>query len=109
MLDNFKPGDPFYTLEFEGKTVGLVYCSRHSKGGHLENLTVDPEYQRSGPGGLLVNVLISDNPGVVTLTTRIPEYFERFGFIGKQALDDGSIFMYLITEAMKRDSFSGLR
>lgn len=95
MLWYYKPGDPFYTLEHDQHTVGMVYCSRHSKGGHLENLAVDPECRGQGLGRLLVEALIKDNPGIISLTTRIPEYFEQFGFTGKQTLEDGSNFMFL--------------
>lgn len=95
MLEAYKPGDPLYTLECKGQIIGMVYCSRHSKGGHLENLAIDPECQGFGLGGVLVKALIEDNPGVITLTTRIPKYFEQFGFTGKQSLGDGSTFMFL--------------
>ncbi len=96
MLKGYKPGDPFYSLELRNNIIGIVYCSRHSKGGHLENLAVDPEYRGNGLGGLLVEGLIRDNPGVITLTTRIPHYFERLGFIATSVLEDGATFMYLM-------------
>lgn len=97
MLEAYKPGDPFYTLECKGQIIGMVYCSKHSKGGHLENLAIDPEYQKYGLGGLLVGTLIEDNPGVITLTTRIPEYFTPYAFEKCGKLPDGSTCMYLIT------------
>ena len=80
MLEGYKPGDPVYTVEGRDTTIGMVYCARHSKGGHLENLAVDPEYQGFGFGGQLVKTLLHDNPGLITLTTRVPHFFERFGF-----------------------------
>lgn len=93
MLGLYKPGDPLYTLEHDGRTVGMVYCARHSKGGHLENLAVDPNYRGLGLAGRLVETLIRDNPEIITLTTRIPSYFERFSFIAVAQLTDESVFM----------------
>ena len=93
MLDLYKPGDPLYTVEHQGQTVGMVYCARHSKGGHLENLAVDPDYRGLGLADQLVETLMQDNPEVITLTTRIPAYFERFGFKAVEQLTDQSVFM----------------
>jgi ribosomal protein S18 acetylase RimI-like enzyme len=41
----YRPGDPLYTLEHDECAVGMVYCARHSKGGHLESLAIDPDYR----------------------------------------------------------------
>ncbi|MBK1633375.1 hypothetical protein CKO31_21990 [Thiohalocapsa halophila] len=97
MLSRYRPGDPLYTLEHQGNTVGMVYCARHSKGGHLENLAVDPAYRGKGLADQLVNALIKDNPGVITLTTRIPTYFIRLGFKPIQTLPDQSSLMIKTT------------
>ena len=104
MLRCYKSGHPFYSLEFESKFVGMVYCSKYSKGGHLENLAVDPDYQGLGFAGKLVKTLIDDNPGVITLTTRISKYFEGFGFVEVKKLDDGATFMYLVSPEEQRTS-----
>jgi N-acetylglutamate synthase-like GNAT family acetyltransferase len=93
MLALYRPGDPLYTLEHDRYVVGIVYCARHSKGGHLESLAVDPEYRGRGFADWLVNTLIADNPGVISLTTRIPAYFERLGFKPVETLPDRSVFM----------------
>lgn len=93
LLTLYRPGDPFYTLEHTWRTVGMVYCARHSKGGHLESLAVDPEYRGRGFADWLVNTLIADNPGVISLTTRIPAYFERLGFKPVETLPDQSCLM----------------
>lgn len=93
MLALYKPSDPLYTVEHEGRTVGMVYCARHSKGGHLENLAVDPDCRGLGLADRLVETLIRDNPEVITLTTRLPKYFERFGFTAAEHLEDESVFM----------------
>jgi N-acetylglutamate synthase-like GNAT family acetyltransferase len=76
----------------------MVYCTCYSKGGHLENLTVDPEFREHYLSKLIVNALIQDNSGIITLTTRIPDYFSKYGFRPEQELNDGSIFMSLINQ-----------
>jgi EPS-associated MarR family transcriptional regulator len=80
-------------VEHEQQVVGMVYCALHCKGGHLESLAVDPEYRGVGLSDHLVNTLVDDNPGVISLTTRIPAYFERVGFSPSHSLDDGSVYM----------------
>ena len=89
----YKSGDPIYVVENQQHVVAMVYCALHSKGGHLESLAVDPEYRGVGLSDHLVNTLIDDNPGVISLTTRIPAYFERVGFSPSHSLDDGSVYM----------------
>lgn len=93
MLAFYRPGDPLYTVEYDERTVGMVYCARHSKGGHLESLAVDPDYRGLGLADRLVEALMRDNPEVITLTTRIPAYFERFEFKAVMQLTDQSVFM----------------
>ena len=93
MVALYRPGDPLYTLEHDGQTVGMVYCARHSKGGHLESLAIDPDYRGLGLADRLVETLVRDNPGVISLTTRIPAYFERLGFRAVEPLTDQSVFM----------------
>lgn len=93
----YRLGDPLYTLEHDGRAVGMVYCTRHSKGGHLESLAVDPDYRGQGLADRLVNILVRDNPGVISLTTRIPAYFERLGFTRIETLPDQSIFMIQVS------------
>lgn len=93
MLALYKPSDPLYTLEHDGHIIGMVYCARHSKGGHLESLAIDPEYRGLGLANRLVETLIQDNPGAITLTTRIPEFFARHDFRDVQMMPDGSLFM----------------
>jgi len=82
----------------EGKTVhGMVMLSPHSKGGHLENLAVVPAARGRGYGRLLVQTVLAhvgaSGPGMVSLTTRIPSYFELFGFQPCGQLADGSTAM----------------
>lgn len=89
----YRSGDPVYTIENDARTVGFVYCSQHSKGGHLESLAVDPDFRGHGLADRLVMALLQDQTSIVSLTTRIPKYFKRFGFQEWTQLKDGSIFM----------------
>lgn len=89
----YRPGDPLYTLEHNDAIVGTVYCARHSKGGHLESLAIDPDYRGLGLGERLVATLIADNPGIISLTTRIASFFERVGFRAVADLPDGARYM----------------
>lgn len=93
MVALYRPGDPLCTLEHDGRTLGMVYCARHSKGGHLESLAVDPDYRGLGLADRLVKTLVQYNPGVISLTTRIPAYFERLGFRAIEPLIDQLVFM----------------
>ena len=88
-------------LAFDGAVpVGLVMLSPHSKGGHLENLAVMPTLRGSGLGQKLVACLIEavrhDSQGMITLTTRIPSFFTKFGFQLCGDLADGSVAMILL-------------
>ena len=80
--------------------VGVVMLSPHSKGGHLENLAVVSTARRRGIGQQLVQTLLKDvcfdGPAMVTLTTRIPEFFSSFGFHPCGQLADGSIAMFIL-------------
>ena len=80
--------------------IGFVMLSVHSKGGHLENLSVASNYRSQGIGSKLVEKLLHESHrsggSIVTLTTRIPSYFASHGFRQCDKLDDGSIFMYRI-------------
>ncbi|WP_200833697.1 GNAT family N-acetyltransferase [Spiribacter roseus] len=89
----YRPGDPVYTVEINRDLAGIVHCARHSKGGHLETLAVDPAYRGVGLADDLVNTLLADTGGVVSLTTRIPAFFERHQFTPAATLNDGSVYM----------------
>lgn len=88
-------------LALDGESlVGVVMLSPHSKGGHLENLAVLPSGRGRGVAHLLVTRLLQSlchtGPAMVTLTTRIPEFFSKFGFVHSGQLADGSIAMTLL-------------
>lgn len=80
--------------------LGMVMLSPHSKGGHLENLAVHPAARGRGVALQLVQELLSavaaTGPAMVTLTTRIPAFFARFGFQVCDELGDGSTAMLII-------------
>lgn len=80
--------------------VGLVMLSPHSKGGHLDNLAVAPSARGRGIGQQLVQTLLQavceEGPSMVSLTTRIPGFFEPFGFQPCGQLADGSTAMLTV-------------
>ena len=82
------------------RIVGMIMLSPHSKGGHLENLAVDCSARGRGLAKLLVHELLSSveqrGPSVVTLTTRIPDFFSTLGFRACGQLADGSIPMVIV-------------
>lgn len=84
----------------ESSLVGIVMLSPHSKGGHLDNLAVHPEARGRGIGQQLVQTLLKavaeEGPAIVTLTSRIPSFFESFGFQACGELADGSTAMLLL-------------
>jgi len=88
-------------IAIEGESmIGLVMLSPHSKGGHLENLAVLPSAQGRGIGRKLVHTLLSDisgeGPAMISLTTRIPHYFQAFGFNTCSNLGDRAAAMLVI-------------
>ena len=88
-------------LAMDGSSlVGIVMLSPHSKGGHLDNLAVNPDVRGQGIGRQLVQALLeavaAEGPAMVTLTTRIPTFFASFGFLACGELDDGSNAMLLL-------------
>ena len=87
-------GNMLNYLAVDGDVLaGIVQLAPNSKGGTLETLAVHPEYQGQGIAKELVEKLISSNPGVIQLTTRIPRFFQQFGFQQIVRLTDGSDFM----------------
>ena len=82
------------------EVIGMVMLCPHSKGGHLDNLVVAPQSRGLGVGVALVQCLLRETatlgPGIVSLTTRIPTFFEALGFKHCGRLDDGSFSMILI-------------
>ncbi len=85
----------------EGKLVGLIMLSPHSKGAHIENLSVEKQYRKKGIGRALVQRLIQDTRSggqvMISLTTRIPSFFEYNGFIKCGELQDGSVCMVFVS------------
>lgn len=80
--------------------LGMVMLSPHSKGGHLDNLSVAPAARRKGLGKLLVRELLAytsqGGPAMVSLTTRIPGFFVGLGFTHCGELSDGSTAMVIL-------------
>ena len=84
----------------ENHILGMVMLSPHSKGGHLENLAVLPSERGKGIARALVLELLSsttpERPTLVSITTRIPQFFEKLGFSKCGTLSDGSFAMMFI-------------
>jgi ribosomal protein S18 acetylase RimI-like enzyme len=80
--------------------VGLVMLTPHTNGGHLDNLAVAPRARGCGIGHRLVQALLQSvceqGPSMVSLTTRIPNFFAPFGFQPYGQLADGSTAMLLL-------------
>jgi len=76
---------------------GIVMLSPHSKGGHLENLAVAPAARGQGVARALVKRLLRDSavdyPAMISLTTRIPDFFSALGFQVVGPMNDASIAM----------------
>ena len=89
-----------WVAQVNNEVAGIVMLSPHSKGGHLENLSVLSDYRSQGIAQYLVRSLIndvsSDSSKVITLTTRIPSFFEKFGFTSFATLNDDSVCMSLL-------------
>jgi predicted N-acetyltransferase YhbS len=83
-----------------GELLGIVMLCPHSKGGHLDNLAVAPQARGQGVGQALVQRLLADTatdgPAMVSLTTRIPQFFAPMGFQSCGQLADGSTAMMVL-------------
>lgn len=85
----------------KSNTIGMVMLSPHSKGGHLENLAVDPAARGKGIRTMLVATLLtsiqSEGAAMVTLTTRIPDFFKPLGFkLYGELMDNSHAMMTLL-------------
>ena len=85
---------------------GLVMLSPHSKGGHLENLAVAPAARGQGVARALVKRLLIDSaidyPAMISLTTRIPDFFSALGFQLVGPMDDASSAMVQLLKPPSR-------
>ena len=92
----------FWTASTNNKLIGSIMLAPYSKGGHLENLAVLPNYRKKGIGTKLIKKLLIDsyqnNLKLISLTTRIPEYFFNIGFKESISLQDGSTYMIFILD-----------
>lgn len=80
--------------------LGMVMLCPHSKGGHLDNLAVAPQARGQGVGKALLQHLLADTaatgPAMVSLTTRIPQFFKPLGFQHFGQLDEVSTAMLVL-------------
>jgi ribosomal protein S18 acetylase RimI-like enzyme len=83
-----------------GELLGMVMLCPHSKGGHLDNLGGVPQARGQGVGKALVQHLLADTsakvPAMVSLTTRIPQFFQPLGSQPCGQLADGSTAMMVL-------------
>lgn len=94
LIEQYRVGFPVYlALNHGDQVVGFVYLAPNSKGGTLESLAVHPKFQGLKLGQSLVKKLLSENPGVIQITTRIPQFFEKLSFQRVTQLPDNSYFM----------------
>ena len=94
LMEGYRPGFPAWlALSADDNLIGFVYLAPNSKGGTLENLAVDPGYRGQGVAQALVRSLLEATNGLISLTTRIPDFFQRQGFETIRPLPDASIFM----------------
>lgn len=92
--ESYKDGFPAWILVEDGCIKGMTYVVPNSKGGTIECMAVDPELWGHGAGRALVEAVINDFGGFLTLTTRVPAFYEKVGFSAITVLSDGSTAMY---------------
>jgi N-acetylglutamate synthase-like GNAT family acetyltransferase len=93
-MEQYRFGFPAYVAVVDhSKVVGFTYLVQNSKGGTLESLAVHPQFRNQNLGSRLVNTLLGENKGVIQITTRIPNFFQKFGFEHIQVLPDQSHYM----------------
>lgn len=97
LVEQYRPGFPAWLAHSaNGNLVGFVHLTPNSKGGTLETLAVDPDYRGLGIAQALVRSLLDATPGLINLTTRIPDFFRCQGFEIVRTLPDDSVFMIQI-------------
>lgn len=103
VIEQYREGYAVWLALTGDDVVGMVMLIPNSKGGTLETLAVCPEARGQGIGGKLVDALLENSRGIISLTTRIPEFFERKGFRAVTPLDDESIFMVCVLPTKSPD------
>ena len=99
LVAQYRPGFPAWIARAQtGDIAGFVHLAPNSKGGTLETLAVSPEHRGRGIAHSLVLRLVQATDGVVSLTTRIPDFFKAMNFENVMKLEDGSIFMIRVKD-----------
>jgi len=94
LIAQYRPGFPAWIARAKsGQLMGFVHLAPNSKGGTLETLAVHPDYRGQGIAQALVRQLVESTEGVISLTTRAPDFFANLGFERIQTLPDESVFM----------------
>lgn len=94
--ESYKEGYPAWLLVEDGAIEGMTFVVPNSKGGTLECMAVNPKLWGHGAGSELVDAVVNEISGLLTLTTRIPEFYEKVGFSKIAVLKDGSVAMFMI-------------
>jgi len=92
--ESYHDGFPAWILVEDGLIKGMTFVIPNSKGGTLECMAIDPELWGHGAGRALVDAVVNDFGGFLTLTTRVPEFYEKAGFNRITSFKDGSTAMY---------------
>ena len=94
VMEQYRIGFPAYVaVDENSEVVAFTHLAPNSKGGTLENLAVHPDFRSLHIGSDLVLRLLHENQGVIQITTRIPEFFEKLSFQSITQLPDHSYFM----------------
>lgn len=96
--ESYKEGYPAWLLVEDGVIKGMTFVIPNSKGGTLECMAVNPELWGHGAGRALVDAVVKEFGGFLTLTTRVPEFYEKVGFSRITLLKDGSVAMFMICD-----------
>lgn len=93
---SYKEGYPSWIQVDKGQIKGMCFIIPSSKGGSLECVAVHPDLQGNGAGKALLERVLADYAGLITLTTRIPLFYEKVGFRTFCELEDGSKAMFKV-------------
>ena len=93
-IERYRPGFPAWIARSaDQQIIGFVHLAPNSKGGTLETLAVHPAHRGQGLARTLVQCLLDKTQGVISLTTRIPDFFSALSFESICTLPDQSVLM----------------
>lgn len=102
IISEYSKNQKFWIALNDNQIIGSIMLAPYSKGGHLENLAVLPNYRNKGIGTKLIKKLLKDSfqekLSLISLTTRIPDFFSAIGFKKSIKLKDGATFMVFLLD-----------